>query len=946
MNRYFGWILIGLLTLPLLSRAADATWINNGTITVPPVIDATNVVNNGSMNILTPFLPFDTSNTRNFTNFGTMTGSVGFRFDTAPRNSSGQLIGLRHPAANFHNRSGATISATDSLLISGESGSYLLVSATNIINQGAMTVGVGGMIQLAGTNVNISRSALGVNPILPTGSVNGQTNFTPSPSIYDVYWGQDTDDDPFPINEIATGSDALGFLFASSPEHEVSTGPTAVGVQYSPFPLTYTNLVAAYTNLQNPTNWYIQAVFVGLSSTNMAADIRFSPSPSPTNGFRGIGIQMQVIQTNIITTASETNFIYFADTLASTTARGILPNAIDGTGRPANYVLSRQVVPQFTAGVTNNALFTPELLFNPTYDSVESVGPYAGYAAEIDNLSRRQPLLPSTDITNNPGRVEIRAQSLDMSRARIRTEGLLSIEASHLISSSNTLVDSENLVYKLGSTNGNLHVQGLMKESVNRLRGQITAWSAVWTNSFTPANDTNVVSLNFHVLILNAGLLQEVFPVNVYDFQATATNVVVSDNARMVRNINVRSDSLTLNGDITFTGSLQDWNQITAPTLRHFTNNGFLNIPNEAHFGDDRQTPYTSFINNGWIIASGQKIRSDYAEIYGYHLATAAFELEAAQSEMVGGWVQANGPIKFFGASNLLNFATLETGSYVEFGLTDSLSDVGLGSLNEIFVTDGIYMTTKPAVGDLLGTYVVSQALPFALVNHVWAGRDDGPNLSGFVNNVALGELELFPQGPDPLFVFSGVGAANGLYVSYLDLAQLEDYASQLEIATNLTIYFQEAELNFVPPGGVSEEEYLDGQFGGRLRWVPSAPAVVTVAINGGQMITVSSALRNSSTLDSDADGVANSMDAAPFDGVKITSVAQCTAPDGYQITWTAAPNTLYRLETSTNLVDWATVCTTTSATGGIAPCSARDTNSVPAGVPRYYRVLYNLQGL
>src|SRR5262249_6363786 len=149
------------------------------TVTFPPQIDATNFINNGSFNLSTLF-PFDTSNTQNFTNNGTMFGSVGFRFDNAPATS-----GVRVPAANFRNRVVGTITAADGVVIADSTvgsleitPSFLLVSATNIQNEGTLTAGSAGILRLEGENLDLARSGIQIQPISGIGSQNGVlTNF-------------------------------------------------------------------------------------------------------------------------------------------------------------------------------------------------------------------------------------------------------------------------------------------------------------------------------------------------------------------------------------------------------------------------------------------------------------------------------------------------------------------------------------------------------------------------------------------------------------------------------------------------------------------------------------------------------------------------------------------------------------------------------------------------
>src|SRR6266496_6006380 len=110
MKRLFIPWLLSLLIVQIvqIGHATDAFYINNGLVTFPPQIDATNFVNNGTFDFVSTsnytIFPFDTSNTQNFTNNGTMFGIVGFQFDTAPASS-----GTRKMAASFRNRLAGTI---------------------------------------------------------------------------------------------------------------------------------------------------------------------------------------------------------------------------------------------------------------------------------------------------------------------------------------------------------------------------------------------------------------------------------------------------------------------------------------------------------------------------------------------------------------------------------------------------------------------------------------------------------------------------------------------------------------------------------------------------------------------------------------------------------------------------------------------------------------------
>ena len=105
--------LFGLLLACAATAQPANSWVNWSVITappdLPPMVDALNFVNSNSITIIftnftvNPEL-FETSDTINFTNVGTMAVTAGFQFDTAPA-----ISGLRHPARSLYNS--GTISA-------------------------------------------------------------------------------------------------------------------------------------------------------------------------------------------------------------------------------------------------------------------------------------------------------------------------------------------------------------------------------------------------------------------------------------------------------------------------------------------------------------------------------------------------------------------------------------------------------------------------------------------------------------------------------------------------------------------------------------------------------------------------------------------------------------------------------------------------------------------
>ena len=161
-------LLCGLLVLAAARVAPAANSVysnpNNGivdypvNVNSPPVIDATNFVNNGTFIInfttlsVQPF--YETSDTLNYTNTGLMMANTGFQFD-----NSSSVTGLRTASANFFNPGTVSCGSATNLgdPFEGSLFAQCNVNATNILNPGTVDVGEGGLIQFSGQNVNLTR---------------------------------------------------------------------------------------------------------------------------------------------------------------------------------------------------------------------------------------------------------------------------------------------------------------------------------------------------------------------------------------------------------------------------------------------------------------------------------------------------------------------------------------------------------------------------------------------------------------------------------------------------------------------------------------------------------------------------------------------------------------------------------------------------------------------
>ncbi|HVV73727.1 MAG TPA: hypothetical protein VHI52_19840, partial [Verrucomicrobiae bacterium] len=478
-----------------------------------------------------------------------------------------------------------------------------------------------------------------------------------------------------------------------------------------------------------------------------------------------------------------------------------------------------------------------------------------------------------------------------------------------------------------------------------------------------------------HTLLLDGDALLTRLPVTTWDLDTHSTNVLISDNVAVCESFLVDGQSFTLTGTLSFTNallttsigtfvssSISDWVYTNAPNLLYFTNRGVLNLPNNGHFGDDGPLPYLVFNNAGRINASSIHLKSDYFENSGNLVSQGVVDMQGNTGALLGGQSTSGGSTTITcNALKLSGYRLTASDGALYLFVRDGISDAGSAAVNLVTVSDGFYLPIKPTSGDLLGTSFQSKAPDFIEVDHNWAGVDYGVSVNGYQNNVALGKLLLGPVGKgNPLLFFKGAGAQNGLYVDLLDLTQLgTNYQRLVEIAPNLTIYFAGARLGFVPPNGPSgipqePEEYLDGQFGGHLRWVRdfAGPNSSTTVVVGNQTIVVNSALRNSKMIDSDGDGIPNFYDTTPFGGSNpgtgggtgLTALLAAPSqgkPKSLAISWTAAPNTVYRVEVATDLVkpNWQLLSLYTNNSVAAQTALVWDTNAPANASQRFYRV-------
>jgi glucuronoarabinoxylan endo-1,4-beta-xylanase len=672
-------LLVGLILSPYLLLGQVQTTNFYGTVTFPPQVDAINFNNFAVWNISTAPLPFQTAQTLNYTNESTMTGSLGWEFDYGP--STGGNPSSRGMSASFFNDNSGTIQALDGSFYNPPNSpftttaSYLLVSATNIVNKGLLIAGANGEIVLNGGTVSLARSGLEIIPISGVGSSNSTNTFSPDTAIYDELWqtnvltvnGSVWDGTTVAQLTYTGAGEPCGVVNVSGTEGPI-TPQIADSYVTNLFPYTVAITNSSGNLLTNVTlysNVVEQASFVAVSDPNISAINHFSPALVPTNYFQTVAVRFAMVASNVVTLATETDTLYVVDDLASSTNDSLLQNSfIDPLSsctapsyRPSSVIVSRidpilNIGPAFASGApglgpppTNffDILTTNSLTYSNAFTTVSNstaVGRGDLYSADAEDLPAPVPSAgEGENISNVAGRITISANNLDLTRTRMLGLSLITIDATNLIGSVGAAIDCQNLSYNLGSTTGLINVTNLVEPSVTGLHGTVEEWSGVWTNfiyvifnnNYAPvvANNvtnwvltplTNLVEVDAAVTVVDGTGLSSTVPTTVQNLVLTSTNMVVSDEyVNVVNDLLFAGSSLTINSssELELSGSLQNWNSAIAPNLQYFTNNGFLLIPNNADFGGDTASPYVEFVNTGYITAYSQTIHSLDLQITG-----------------------------------------------------------------------------------------------------------------------------------------------------------------------------------------------------------------------------------------------------------------------------------------------------------------------------------------
>jgi hypothetical protein len=1023
------------LSLPSSLMAGSSTiplFENFGILTNAPQVDAKAFANYGGY-FVDGSLLYDFLNTQAYTNRGAMQAGPGFRFDYSDD------FGNRRPADVWINQASGVIGASDatyggvyggggySLYFGAGNYGEIRVNANKIVNRGLLEVPTAGLIKLVGNNVDLSRSGLNVTPITTGIGFQDDDEYIPDAGIYDLAWGCG-EQAPATYSPNLVNS-YRGIITAQTPSYCLTNENSfpnpdpfkcVRGGFFLQNPASF-----VYTNAVTETNWIIEVALVSVTDTNLATSMDLYRSTDPTNYFSTFVVKMAASLTNVATAGNDLLTLHLADRVASDTNFNTLTNLSTGNtpfrpapfsitrdypfvnGQPRNtnwttrsniselvYNSGRTVGTNITTNIffvgvgpggviTQSVVTVTNIIINHGYASTGVTNLFSGWEGFVTNVVVPVPDVPGASWTNASGRIEIVSDNLNMENMRVRGEGHVSVNAKHLLSSTNAGIDSPNIFYNLGSTNGSLKLQSLTRPEVERFAGYVQAWSGVWTNQLVheinsitntaqrvivsgTTNDTvtdwgtnnvytNVIDVGIHLLMVDASQVQTRYPTYINGLETHSKEVILGDTLRMQEKLLVDAERLVINtnvlfqiGDGTVRTLIRDWKAEHFPNLTDLENYGLIVAPNVAYFGSDlgRTNGYERFYNRGTNVATSHFIKAAYFENAGMfttrYIDAGAISLDADVAKLQDGIFDAGGDIFISGNDvKIRNYTNVATSTLV-LSVTNALEDSGVGANSLIWVGRGISLKTVPRTGSLLGTTIEINGNRFEEATCNWAAPDVGPLASAYRTNTGVGRLVLSPGQAGLIRLAGPEGVTGGKYAMYVDSLEFStsaqgDLAGSVAIDPNLTLYVGSANVPL---------DTLKAAYGERIAWVPgfTGPASQQqVVLPNGRTVLANRWLLESPSLDSDADGTPNAFDIDPFGkptliGVTVGAGSEAT------ITWESGDYSVYslfKLEATTNVADpksWTEVFRYAYTPQPSVTIQAKD--PLPAnGVQRYYRV-------
>lgn len=890
---------IAMAVLQTVLAQPSLIYENDGIVQVPPAvapnIDAVNFVNNNIFHINLPGSsvlgnldrPYYTLNTVNYTNFGTISGNVGFLFETyAP---TADYLNQFRWASTFHNIGTISCGASTNVTAGLYSGfSRLLVSATNIYSPGIIYAGPDSFINMDGANVDINRGLV---------MMEGFTDLSPSNNtlgLFDNHWNASTN-----VGFIGAGFNAV---YPTTPVYDVIT-------RYNEnlfMRMVLTNAVSYYSLVTDRTgsNRLHRAVFV--QNTNATAQISvYLPTDSNNDPFYD-PILLEWVWTNspLFTSEQSVDYLYLVDDLAEPRRDiGLVLTGFSGprpTYTPENYSFLRggprifgylpevpSRPPSFGGGIITNTFTAYEALFQPTTVVPTDVS--------------------GQNATNMPGRIILSAtNSLAMNFSSIIGPNTLEIKSpNHFLGNEGAQIAVPLASLDFRNTNGFLTMTNLMHPAIPRPEGTITLFSCRWTNVI------NQITNHYHVLFVDSRMAPN-SPGRIQDLNLSATNLFISDILHITRSFLFDGEALTVmsnaptartpTGAIDLLSSDIVWST-AMPRLSNLTNHGTISTLNAVYFGGSRRQPYhdnsfnepyNAFVNTGSVVDEGSLVWSRYFENRGsFRSASGSFSLESTTAVFRDSVIGApGGDVNLTSGSLYVTNTVLNAGRRLNFTINNWLDDGGLtngnfwvvGAAGSSVPGMSLILPQKPAVVNFLGTTITNISPARADFRITWDAEDLGAVPAGFTNNGAIGRLILDAKDENSSFSFVSASGEKAIYIDYLELrgqATRYDGSSNytaLNVAPGMKVYYAQA----VDGNGNPLAVRLNGLNGGRLIWVPGYAgqfSSTTLIYPDGTTNRINTALATSCDLDSNGNGIPNCIDPAPVPPGAYSGTGGTTTP-------------------------------------------------------------------
>jgi len=646
---------------------------------------------------------------------------------------------------------------------------------------------------------------------------------------------------------------------------------------------------------------------------------------------------------------------------------------------------------------STNSPFRPDLFtmaYVPTnlspkplmFTNMGGTNPYIAFGFKFDSAPSHTELLNTSTkffLTNNLGRVGVVAKSLDMSRTRIKSQGPVVIQAEDLLSTQGSAVEAPYVSLNLGSKSGDLKVQGLIRPTYETLSGNVDFFSMTWTNTadFADPASTNtppdVISaeVDFQYTVANVNVTKTQVT-RLHDLVLKSTKVSMEDSGTVEGLVASVTEDFNINGRLTFLNTLTADSSIL-PSLKRLKigSGGLLDVPSLISLGVPNQLESVSV--DGQMASAGVRLNSKSINIgaggllqtRGGSLNISADSLTISNSATAASGIVAKGPSQLtVGDLNLNQGSISVTNSALRLNIANAFR-VPAGSGGAISVPNGLEFPTRPAVVDLSGLTIRAEVPAYADATFLWPGVDVGAVVAGFSGpgNMAIKSLAIGGDNYSTIS-FAGPDTKNALYVQQIQLLpgvalistnvtittdrngakttnaavviNVSYVAELMQIPDTFTVYFGSA----INESGVDVSDALDRAIPGRLRLVkvPTAPAgLVEYRLASGLNMLVPRSVIESTTIDSDGDGIVNRWDPSPFDGVRLSVEPVEVAQESMvKITFTAGTGGTYQVEASNNLGEWKTVETVENTSDELKRIELLDRTNGPQGA-RNYRVRY-----